>query len=187
MLDNKFIFRSSPWQSEKTEISKPSILRLTFKPCIIFMAILYILLWLFGTENHIWWTASLPRKDPSCFGYHFYSRSRATSANADNQPVAEALTAAAASRAGEGSVRTPEMVDRWGLWKGCFFWYSVPFYMFRHCFYFFNHSLMSRASEMRLISPSQLAFSIFKTAFIDLKAPGHCYCTHPSALLICCL
>lgn len=92
-------------------------------------------------------------KDPSCLGYHFYSRSRARSAKADNQPAAEALTAAAASGAGEGSARILEVVAKRCLRKGCFFWYSVPFHMFRHCFCFFNHSLMSRAFEMRLIPP----------------------------------
>lgn len=57
--------------------------------------------------------ACLSREDPSCFGYHFCSKSRARSANADSKTVAEAVPEActAARRAGEGSrAGLPEVV-----------------------------------------------------------------------------
>lgn len=118
--------------------------------------------------------------------YHFYTKSRARSANADNKTVAEALPATAGREAGEGtSFGFLQVVPRRGLRKGSF-WHSLPFYMFKHCFSFFNHNLILTASveaaETRVSTPT--ACSIFKNIFIVLKAPGHHYHAHLSALLI---
>jgi len=85
------------------------------------MAILYILVQLFGTDNYVWQAACLSTKDRPYFGYHLYSTSRARSANAKQPNGGRSLTVAAARGAEGCRVAFLEVVARRRLKKGCFF------------------------------------------------------------------